>query len=83
MKTPEEAAQFLNEFSGRRHAITQRIVAAARPLTDILKDFGCAHSAAPLEQLYFELDALEQEAKEAADQNPEVVLALLMRSVKK
>jgi hypothetical protein len=55
------ARQQMQEISRRRDALTERIVKTTRPVIAVLKDSGHFASAAPLEELFFELDALDQE----------------------
>lgn len=61
-------------LTNRRHQLFERIAKEARPLIAVLKDSGRPASAAPLQEAFFELDALDQELLEFAQNNLEAVL---------
>lgn len=56
-----EAFKRLTEVNGRRVDVSIRIVKAARPLIPVLLDAGRGNSAKELQELFFELDAIEEE----------------------
>jgi hypothetical protein len=64
----------MQSLTARRAALLQRVVTAARPVIAVLKDSGRMASAAPLDELFFELDALDAELMQFASRNIDAVL---------
>lgn len=75
--TEDEARKKVMEYLTRRSTLKEKIVAAARPMVAVLKDSGHPTSAAVLDALYFELDAIEQEMTGDAASNRAVGDALI------
>jgi uncharacterized protein Yka (UPF0111/DUF47 family) len=77
---PKEQSKTLDDYFRRRSELSQKIVDAARTMIPVLKDAGRSHSAATLDELFFQLDALEQELHAEFDRDPaRAIDALLAR----
>jgi hypothetical protein len=59
--TPDETVKQLAKFVKRRRSVIEEIAGAARPVVPVLLDAGLNNSAKGLQELFFQLDALEQE----------------------
>lgn len=57
--------------------IHARVASASRSIVPVLLDAGRAHSAKPLQELLFELDAKEQEMVEFTKENFAALLATI------
>lgn len=77
MKTPEEIGKLMHEFMKTRLELHEKIVAATRPVIPVLLDSGRANSARPLQELFFELDAKEQEIHNLVTENIAATLEAL------
>jgi hypothetical protein len=80
--TPDEIAPKLDTYVAKRKQLHARIVKAARPLIPVLKDAGRTHSAAELDELFFELDALEQETVQIVGDNLGAALEALRQRIR-
>jgi hypothetical protein len=66
----EQIESVMKSYPARMGAIHRRISVAARAVVPVLKDAGRTNSAAELDQLFFELDALDQEMKDFVAEDP-------------
>jgi hypothetical protein len=75
--TTEEAKKRLRGHTQRSHELLAKIAVEARAVVPVLLDSGRANSAKALQELLFQMDAMEQEIKELLLSNPEALFALL------
>jgi hypothetical protein len=80
--TPDEAFKAMAEITGRRGALIEKIGVEARAVVPVLLDAGRVNSAKPLQELLFEMDALEQEMTSLFTENHEAVLAAMLATVR-
>jgi len=80
--TGHEAVDQLNILLQKRYSVQTKIAEAARPIIATLLDAGRAHSAKALQELFFELDALDEQLHEFARDNPVASLEALKLMLK-
>lgn len=79
--TTDEAYKEIGKLIGKRAALEKKIADAARTVVPVLLDAGRTHSAKPLQELFFELDALDQEMKEFVERDPSAAMAAIVRGI--
>ncbi len=75
--TPEEILRQIDATSARVNALHRKIADAARAIVPVLLDAQRANSAKELQELFFELDALEQSLAKIFETDKEAALAAL------
>ena len=67
----------LRDFNSRRLSLCQDLVRLARGLVPVLKDHSLANTAKPLEEVLFQLDALDQESVAFFKENIDVIMGAI------
>jgi predicted translin family RNA/ssDNA-binding protein len=80
--THSEVQKKIREFLQRRHDIHESVVRAARSVVPVLKDAQRIHSAKELDELLFQLDALDQELTDFCKANPVALIDSLRAGLK-
>lgn len=75
--TTEELSSKMSACSHRQRACMKRLMDLAPSLVDVLKDAGRASTAARVDEILFEYDAIDQEMAGFALENPDQVLSVL------
>jgi len=76
--TPNEMAEKLKAMSIRHVALALELTVPARAAANQMKDAGMAAGAAPLNEIIFQIDALEQERHNLLDSDPMTGMEALM-----
>ncbi len=79
--TQNETAKKMKEIRDRQYGLQRKIVEAARPVIAVLLDAGRQNSAKELQQLFFELEAVEQEMHAFFLSNPEGIIEIMARLI--
>ncbi len=72
--TRQEAVVKVQKLDVQIREAQRAIVVCAKGLVPVLRDAGREHSAKELDRLFFELDALTDEAKSFLETNMELIL---------
>lgn len=71
--------RIFSEYFPRKITILEQVAAATRNVVPVMKDHNLSNTAKELERLLFELDALEQEALDAVQANPEAFCDMIAK----
>lgn len=79
----DKATLRIDALMNRRQILLQKIETAARAVVPVLLDADRKNSAAELQQLFFEIDALQQEVHAFVAEDPRSALDALIRKLEK
>ncbi len=81
--TNEETTRAIDQFLTRRQALSRKVETAARAVVPVLLDAERKNSAAELQQLLFEIDALDQEISNFVEKDPQGALEAIFAKLRK
>lgn len=81
--TTDETTRIIDTFLGKRQELLRKLEHAARAVVPVLLDADRKNSAAELQELFFQIDAADQEMAKFFSENAMLSLEVIMRKFEK
>ena len=80
--TPDELVKYIDDTGVKVLLLQKKIVTAARAVIPVLLDAQRSNSAKELQELFFELDALNDGLMKSLDENPAATVEAFVRKMR-